>query len=70
MKYIPSLLTAATAATALSGAVVQNPIHQDVISSEELYLLEIEPGLTQWATEEEKWELRRVSLCLALTDIC
>lgn len=26
----------------------------------ELYLIELAPGKTQWVTEEEKWELRRV----------
>lgn len=25
------------------------------------YLIELAPGKTQWVTEEEKWELRRVS---------
>ena len=31
----------------------------------ELYLIELAPGETQWVTEEEKWELRRVcrTLC-------
>ena len=59
MKYFASLLTAATA---ISAAVVQEPIHQDVLASSEQYLLEIEPGLTRWATEEEKWELKRVNI--------
>lgn len=27
---------------------------------EQLYLVETAPGKTQWVTEEEKWELRRV----------
>jgi leucyl aminopeptidase len=26
----------------------------------ELFLVELAPGKTQWVTEEEKWELRRV----------
>ena len=63
MKYFASLLTAATAASAFSAAVVQDPSqHQDVLapSEAEQYLLEIEPGSTKWATEDEKWELRRV----------
>lgn len=29
-------------------------------ADEELYLIELAPGKTQWVTEEEKWELRRV----------
>lgn len=28
----------------------------------EQYLLELEPGKLVWATEEEKWELRRVCI--------
>ena len=27
----------------------------------ESYLIELAPGETRWVTEEEKWELRRVS---------
>ena len=27
----------------------------------ETYLIELAPGETRWVTEEEKWELRRVS---------
>lgn len=36
--------------------VVLNP------SEPELFLVELAPGKTQWVTEDEKWELRRVSL--------
>lgn len=64
MKYFASLLTAVTVVSALSAAVVQDPSHhQDVLApaEPELYLLEVEPGNTRWATEDEKWELRRVS---------
>lgn len=32
--------------------------------SEEQYLIELAPGKTQWVTEEEKWELRRVCILL------
>lgn len=32
----------------------------------EKYLLELSPGKTQWATEEEKWELRRVNLPVSI----
>lgn len=63
MKYFTSLLTAATAASALSAAVLQDPSrNQDVLApaDSEQYLLEIEPGNTVWVTEDEKWELRRV----------
>lgn len=64
MKYLASLFASITAATALSAAVVQDPSrHQDVLAPAEQYLLEIEPGTTKWATEEEKWELKRVCSC-------
>jgi hypothetical protein len=33
-----------------------------VLQPDELFLIETAPGRTQWVTEEEKWELRRVSL--------
>lgn len=33
-------------------------------SSTEQYLIELEHGVTRWVTEDEKWELRRVSLSL------
>jgi leucyl aminopeptidase len=36
--------------------VILNPA-----AAEEQYLIELAPGKTQWVTEEEKWELRRVS---------
>lgn len=29
--------------------------------SSEKYLIELSPGNTRWVTEDEKWELRRVS---------
>lgn len=31
-------------------------------ASTEQYLIELEHGVTRWVTEDEKWELRRVSL--------
>lgn len=36
--------------------VVLNPDNAD----QELFLVELAPGKTQWVTEDEKWELRRV----------
>lgn len=33
-----------------------------VLNPEEKFLIEMAPGETQWVTEEDKWELRRVSL--------
>lgn len=34
--------------------------------TEETFLIETAPGETQWVTEEEKWELRRVRAQLYL----
>lgn len=60
MKY---LATSLALAAAVSAAVLppQQPIagNQDVIEPEQ-FLLELAPGETRWATEDEKWELRRV----------
>jgi leucyl aminopeptidase len=39
-----------------------------ILQPDELFLVETAPGKTQWVTEEEKWEMRRVSpmLCSQL----
>jgi leucyl aminopeptidase len=57
-------------ALALSAAVVNarfvehHETDQVVLNAEgadsDRYLVELAPGETQWVTEEEKWELRRV----------
>lgn len=60
MRYFSSLLATATAVSALSAAVLPNA-GQDVLASEDQYLIELEPGSTRWITEDEKWELKRVS---------
>ena len=56
---------------ALSAAIVSGRFVEDhetdqvIINAEvadtEQYLVELAPGETKWITEEEKWELRRVS---------
>lgn len=61
MKYFPALLTYAAATTALS---IGKPHHidhdsQHVIQNAERFLIETEPGETQWITEDQKWELKR-----------
>lgn len=33
----------------------------ELYPSEEKFLIELAPGETRWVTEDEKWELRRVS---------
>lgn len=66
MKYlIPLTLSAVSIASAFS---IDSLLHQQVplenekpISSEQ-YLIELSPGETRWVSEDEKWELLRVSL--------
>jgi leucyl aminopeptidase len=38
-----------------------NQVVLDAAVEGQQYLIELAPGKTQWVTEEEKWELRRVS---------
>lgn len=53
----------ATTAAALSITREQQAVLQDQrVSEPELYLIELSPGETQWVTEDEKWEIRRVGL--------
>jgi hypothetical protein len=63
MKSI-SLLALALTASALSlpGGNYQAPLHGGRVGVVGKYLLELSPGETLWATEEEKWALRRVCL--------
>ena len=61
MKY-SSFLAAAFAAAVAARSVETSP--QTVLedgSKVERYLIELEPGETMWITEDQKWELRRVS---------
>ena len=57
------LCTAAYAAAAFNPehaqAVMQEP--QLTIVEPDEYLIELSPGETRWVTENEKWELRKVS---------
>jgi hypothetical protein len=39
---------------------IQKPLSGETL--DELYLIETEPGVTKWVSEEEKWELRRVRM--------
>lgn len=55
----------ALSAAAVNGRFVEKHetdqvvLHSDVVDNEK-YLVELAPGKTQWITEEDKWELRRV----------
>jgi leucyl aminopeptidase len=65
MKLSTLSLLALSASTISGRFVESHEKDQVVINSQavddELYLIELAPGKTQWVTEEEKWELRRVS---------
>ena len=67
-----SLLYLALAASTVSALSFSFPFRSSEqrpighFESEERYLVELEPGVTQWVTENEKWELRRVSFEPAL----
>jgi leucyl aminopeptidase len=72
MKLTTLSLLALSAATINARFVEQHETNQVVLNlvEEEKYLIELKPGHTQWVTEEEKWELRRVRLHPALYGLC
>jgi hypothetical protein len=41
---------------------VDTLVEGNAASSPEKFLIELQPGETRWVTEDQKWELRRVSL--------
>ncbi|KAE9371547.1 aminopeptidase-like protein [Stipitochalara longipes BDJ] len=61
MKLSTVSLLALSAAAVNSRFVEQHETNQVVLADvkQELYLIELAPGKTQWVTEDEKWELRR-----------
>jgi bacterial leucyl aminopeptidase len=63
MKLSTVSLLALSAAAINARFVEQHETNQVVLADveEQLYLIELAPGKTQWVTEEEKWELRRAS---------
>jgi leucyl aminopeptidase len=70
MKLTTASLLALSAAAVNARFVEQHEKDQVAINGytadTEKYLLELAPGKTQWATEEEKWELRRVRFMIVL----
>ncbi len=62
MKLTNLSLLALSAATINARFIETHEPDQVVLNSieDERYLIELAPGKTQWVTEEEKWELRRV----------
>jgi len=66
MKFSSLSVLALSASAVNARFVEQHESNQVILNAEaeaaEQYLIELAPGKTQWVTEEEKWELRRVSL--------
>ncbi len=62
MKLTTVSLLALSAAAVNARFVEKHETDQVVINAieDERFLIELSPGKTQWVTEEEKWELRRV----------
>lgn len=62
MKLTTVSLLALSAAAVNARFVEKHETDQIVINAieDERFLIELSPGKTQWVTEEEKWELRRV----------
>jgi leucyl aminopeptidase len=60
---LTSLSLLALSVTAINARFLEKHETDQVVlndAPEQLYLVELEPGKTQWITEEDKWELRRV----------
>ncbi len=71
MKLTTVSLLALSAAAVNARFVEQHETDQVVLNAvkDERYLIELSPGKTQWVTEEEKWELRRVNSTFQSPDI-
>lgn len=62
MKFFLLLAIYSAVASALSTRSSDQRILGDVASADE-FLIELEPGVTKWVSEDDKWELRRVCPC-------
>lgn len=70
MRYGSQLALIATAVTALTISQHRpeaRAVDEQIPISEELFLIELQPGETKWVTEDEKWLLRRVQLSVAIS---
>lgn len=61
MKFSQASLLAACLPAVSSRFLEVQEVDNVVLNPEETFLIELAPGETQWVTEEDKWELRRVS---------
>lgn len=62
MKFSQASLLAACLPAISARFVEIKEADHVVLHPEETFLIELAPGETAWVTEEEKWELRRVSI--------
>lgn len=64
MKFSQVSLLAAACVPAVTARFVEPLEANNVLLNpdEPSFLIETAPGKTQWVTEDQKWELRRVSL--------
>ena len=53
-------LTVSLLAATATARYIDIPQQQPLSAPEELYLVETGPGQTEWISEDQKWELRRV----------
>lgn len=61
MKFLQTSLIAALPAALVSGRfVAENEADNVILDEPAKYLIELNPGETQWVTEEDKWDLKRV----------
>ena len=65
MKLFLLLAVCSAIASALPTEVSDQRILGGVASADEL-LIELEPGVTKWVREDDKWELRRVHSSLPI----
>lgn len=74
MKFSQASLLAACVPAITARFVEQVEIDNVVIDpqNEETFLVETAPGETQWVTEEDKWEMRRVccARCVPAARLC
>jgi hypothetical protein len=66
MKFSQASLLAACLPAVSARFIETAEVNNVVLQPEELFLVETAPGKTQWVTEEDKWEMRRVSLISSL----
>ena len=60
MKFSSASALVACIPAAAARFIEPNEVNAVELNPEQTFLIELGPGETQWVTEEEKWELRRV----------